>query len=139
MVGENAAAADASGINIVKYKYFFIMLGGALCGLGGAYLSLVHVPVWQENITAGVGWIAVALVIFSTWNPYRALFGAYFFGGLNIIGFRLQKFDLPISIYLLDMLPYISTIIVLIIMSIKKSKENKAPKELGHAYFREER
>ncbi len=139
MVGENAAAADASGINIVKYKYFFIMLGGALCGLGGAYLSLVHVPIWQENITAGVGWIAVALVIFATWNPYRALFGAYFFGGLNIIGFRLQKFNLPISIYLLDMLPYIATIVVLIIMSIKKSKENKAPKELGHAYFREER
>ena len=139
MVGENVAAADASGINIVKYKYGFIMLGGALCGLGGAYLSLVHVPVWQENITAGVGWIAVALVIFSTWNPYKAIFGAYFFGGLSIVGFRLQKFDIPISIYLLDMLPYISTIIVLIIMSIKKSKENKAPKELGTAYFREDR
>ncbi|MFZ7133778.1 MAG: ABC transporter permease [Eubacteriales bacterium] len=139
MVGENPGAADASGINILKYKYGFILLGGALCGLGGAYLSLVYVPVWQENITSGAGWIAVALVIFSLWNPLRAIGGAYFFGGLSIIGFRLQKFDLPISTYLLDMLPYLATILVLIFMSVKKSKENKAPKELGNPYFREER
>lgn len=139
MIGENAGAADASGINVLKYKYAFIMLGGALCGLGGGYLSLVYVPVWQEGVTAGMGWIAVALVIFSLWNPYRAIGGAYFFGGLSIIGFRLQKYSLPISIYFLDMLPYLATIIVLIFMSLKKSKENKPPKELSRAYFREER
>lgn len=139
MVGESPGAADASGINVLKYKYFFILLGGALCGIGGAYLSLVYVPVWQENITSGIGWIAVALVIFSLWNPSRAIWGAYFFGGLSIVGFRLQKFDLPISIYLLDMLPYLATILILIFMSVKKSKENKAPKDLGNPYFREER
>lgn len=139
MIGENPGAADASGINILLYKYTFIMSGGALCGLGGAYLSLVYVPVWQANITSGMGWIAVALVIFALWNPFRAVAGSYFFGGLSIIGFYLQKYDLPISTYLLDMLPYAATIVVLIIMSIKKSKENKAPNELGNAYFREER
>lgn len=139
MVGENPAAADASGINVSRYKYFYILLGGAMSGLGGAFLSLAYIPVWQENITAGKGWIAVALVIFAVWNPYRAIMGAYFFGGLDIIGFRLQKYALPIPIYIINMLPYVATILVLILMSIKKSKENKAPASLGKAYFREER
>lgn len=139
MVGENPAAADASGINVTRYKYFYILLGGALSGLGGAFLSLAYIPVWQENITAGKGWIAVALVIFATWNPYRAIVGAYFFGGLDIIGFRLQKFQLPIPIYIINMLPYVATILVLILMSIRKSKENKSPASVGKAYFREER
>lgn len=139
MVGENPSAADASGINVDLYKYVHILIGGALCGLGGAYLSLVYVPAWQENVTAGRGWIAVALVIFATWSPYKALIGSYFFGGLDIIGFRLQKYDIKISQYIVDMLPYIVTILVLIIVSTKKSKEHMPPKGLGDAYFREER
>ncbi|QSX07898.1 ABC transporter permease [Alkalibacter rhizosphaerae] len=139
MVGENPGAADASGINVTRYKYFYILMGGALSGLGGAFLSLAYIPVWQENITAGKGWIAVALVIFATWNPYRAVLGAYFFGGLDIIGFRLQKFALPVPIYIINMLPYVATVIVLILMSIKKSKENKSPASVGKPYFREER
>lgn len=139
VIGENPAAADASGINVSLYKYVHILLGGALCGLGGAYLSLVYVPAWQENITAGRGWIAVALVIFTTWSPYKAILGSYFFGGLDIIGFRLQKFDIKISQYLIDMLPYIVTILVLIFISMKKSKENSPPKGLGVPYFREDR
>jgi simple sugar transport system permease protein len=139
MVGENPGAADASGINVNRYKYFYILMGGVLSGLGGAFLSLSYIPVWQENITAGKGWIAVALVIFATWNPNRAVLGAYFFGGLDIIGFRLQKFSLPIPIYIINMLPYVATILVLILMSIKKSKENKSPASVGKAYFREER
>jgi simple sugar transport system permease protein len=138
-VGENPAAADASGINVTLYKYVHILLGGALCGLGGAYLSLVYVPAWQENITAGRGWIAVALVIFTTWSPYKAILGSFFFGGLDIIGFRLQKYDMKISQYLIDMLPYIMTILVLIFVSMKKSKENSPPKALGNPYFREDR
>jgi simple sugar transport system permease protein len=89
-VGENPAAADVASISVSMYKYIHILTGGALCGLGGAYLSLVYVPAWQENITSGRGWIAVALVIFATWNPYKALFGSYLFGGLDIIGFRIQ-------------------------------------------------
>lgn len=139
MVGENPAAADASGINVTRYKYFYILLGGAMSGLGGAFLSLAYIPVWQENITAGKGWIAVALVIFATWNPYRAILGAYFFGGLDIIGFRLQKYALPVPIYIINMLPYAATILVLILMSIRKTKENKSPASVGKAYFREER
>ncbi len=136
-VGENPSAADASGININLYKYVHILIGGALCGLGGAYLAVVEVPQWQENITAGRGWIAIALVIFCKWNPYKATIGAYLFGGLSIIGFRLQH--LNISQNLLDMLPYLITIIVLVISSMKKSKENSPPKGLSVPYFREER
>ncbi|KDR93932.1 nucleoside ABC transporter membrane protein [Peptoclostridium litorale DSM 5388] len=139
MVGENPAAADASGINVTLYKYVHILAGGALCALGGAYLSLVYVPAWQENVTAGRGWIAVALVIFSMWNPYKAMASAYFFGGLDIIGFRIQKYNLPISQYVIDMLPYIATILVLVVVSAKKSKENMAPESLGVSYFREDR
>lgn len=136
-VGENPSAADSSGININLYKYLHILIGGALCGLGGAYLAVVEVPQWQENITAGRGWIAIALVIFCKWNPYKATIGAYLFGGLSIIGFRLQH--LNISQNLLDMLPYLITIVVLVISSMRKSKENSPPKGLSIPYFREER
>ena len=138
-VGENPGAADAASINVTLYKYVHILLGGALCGLGGAYLSLVYVPAWQDNITAGRGWIAVALVIFAVWNPYRALFGAYLFGGLDIIGFRIQGTSIQVSQYLIDMLPYLVTIIVLVFVSFKKSQEHSPPKGLGKPYFREER
>jgi simple sugar transport system permease protein len=138
-VGENPGAADATGINVALYKYVHTLLGGALCGLGGAYLSLVYVPAWQEGVTAGRGWIAVALVIFSTWNPYKVLFGAYLFGGLDIIGFRIQGLGINVSQYFIDMLPYLVTITVLVVVSMKKSKEKAPPKGLGNAYFREER
>lgn len=138
-VGENPGAADAASINISLYKYLHVLLGGALCGLAGAYLSLVYIPAWQENVTAGRGWIAVALVIFATWNPYKAIIGSYLFGGLDIIGFRIQGTGFPVSLYILDMLPYLVTIVILVIISLKKSKENSPPKGLGLPYFREER
>lgn len=138
-IGENPAAADAASVNVSLYKYLHILLGGALCGLGGAYLSLVYVPAWQENITAGRGWIAVALVIFSAWNPYKAIFSSYFFGGLDIIGFRIQGTGFPVSQYILDMLPYLATMLVLVFVSMKGSKEKAPPQGLGVAYFREER
>lgn len=137
--GENPASADAAGINVTLYKYIHILMGGALCGLGGAYLSLVYVPAWQESITGGRGWIAVALVIFSTWNPFKAILGSYLFGGLDIIGFRLQGTRFAVSQYLIDMLPYVVTIIVLVVVSFKKSKNSSPPKNLGEAYYREER
>jgi simple sugar transport system permease protein len=137
-VGENPYAADANGISVSLYKYVHILLGSALCGLGGAYLSLVYIPAWQENITAGRGWIAVALVIFSMWHPSRALIGAFVFGGLDIIGFRLQELDISVSQYLIDMLPYAVTILVLIFNSVRKDF-NAGPKALSVAYFREER
>ncbi len=138
-VGENAAAADAAGVNITLYKYTHIIIGGILCGIAGAYLSLVYIPSWQENVTAGRGWIAVALVIFCRWNPYRIFIGAYLFGGLDIIGFRLQKYDFQISQYIIDMLPYVVTIVILIFVSVRKSRSGLAPANLGVSYFREER
>ncbi|MBU3161407.1 ABC transporter permease [Clostridium frigoris] len=139
-VGENPAAADAASINVTAYKYANTLIGGALCGLGGAYLSLVYVPAWQENVTAGRGWIAVALVIFATWKPQKAIIGAYLFGGLDILGFRLQGLPgFEISQYLIDLLPYVVTIIILVIVSMKKSSKNSPPAGLSVPYFREER
>ena len=145
-VGESPAVADAAGIHVMLYKYVHVILGGFFCGLGGAYLSLVFVPRWQENITAGAGWIAVALVIFSTWNPLRAIFAAYLFGALRGLSFKFQNIDLSISgtriiLYpqLLDMIPYLATIIVLLIITRRKKKEYQAPASLGSSYYREER
>lgn len=136
-IGENPAAADAASINVNLYKYVHILLGGALSGLGGAYLSLVYVPTWQDNVTAGRGWIAVALVIFAGWNPFKAIIGAFFFGGLDIIGFRLTN---PIvSQYLIAAIPYIATFVILVVVSMRKSKKNSPPNALGNSYFREER
>jgi simple sugar transport system permease protein len=145
-VGENPAVADAAGIPVVFYKYIHVTLGGFFCGLGGAYLSLVFVPRWQENITAGAGWIAVALIIFSTWNPLKAIFAAYLFGALKGVGFKFQNIDLSIfgrriifHPQILDMLPYFATILVLIIITRRRKKEYQAPAGLGTPYFREER
>jgi simple sugar transport system permease protein len=145
-VGENPAVADAAGIPVILYKYVHVVSGGFFCGIGGAYLSLVFVPRWQENITAGAGWIAVALIIFSTWNPLRAVFAAYLFGALRGVGFKFQNIDLSIAgtrvvFYpqLLDMLPYAATIAALLIITRRKKKEYQAPAALGSPYFREER
>lgn len=138
-VGENPGAADAAGINVAWYKYVHTLVGGALCGLGGAYLSLVYVPALQEGVTAGRGWIAVALVIFATWNPYKAIIGSFLFGGLDIIGFRMQSLGINVSQYFIDMLPYLVTITVLVVVSMRKSKEKAGPKACGLPYFREER
>ena len=138
-VGENTAAADASGINVILYKYVHIVTGGGLCGLGGAFMSLVIIPVWQEGLIAGRGWIAVALVIFASWRPLRALLGALLFGGLSIVGFRLQGLGINISQFFIDMAPYVATIIIVILSTHKNKKEDRAPNDLGKAYFREER
>ena len=138
MVGENPGAADTAGINVALYKYVHILIGGMLCGIAGAYMSMITVPSWQDGVTGGRGWIAVALVIFVTWNPYKAMLGSYFFGALSILGLYLQGYvHIPQSIF--DMLPYFATIIVLIMISLKKSKENNPPKALGEPYFREDR
>lgn len=136
-IGENPKSADNAGVNINLYKYVHILLGGALCGLGGAYLSIVEVPVWQENITSGKGWIAIALVIFAKWNPLKAIYASFIFGGLSILGLRIQHLNVPQS--LLEALPYLFTIVILVISSIKKDNENGPPKGLSIPYFREER
>ena len=139
MIGENPGAADAAGIPVNLYKYIHILSGGALCGLGGAFLPLVYVPAWQDGITAGRGWIAVALIIFIGWNPMKAILGAVFFGGLDILGLRLQGAGIHINQYFVDMVPYGMTILVLVLAGFKKKSLSLPPKALGNAYFREER
>lgn len=138
-IGENPASADASGINITLYKYVHILIGGALCGMGGAYISTSFVGRWQQSITGGQGYIAVALVIFAMWSPIKAIFGAYLFGilrGAGIIFQNVPIFGVTVSSQLLDMIPYVMTIIVLISM---RKMNNKAPNALGVSYFREDR
>ncbi|MBM7855914.1 simple sugar transport system permease protein [Desulfohalotomaculum tongense] len=139
-VGENPGAADSLGVSVSKTRYLYTMVGGMLAGIGGAYLSLVYAPAWMENMTAGRGWIAVALVIFSTWNPLYALVGAYMFGGIDALGFRMQLLDVQIPSYFLSMLPYICTILILILTTYKAQRNGVgAPKALGLSYDREER
>jgi len=139
-VGENPAAADAVGISVYKTRYLYVILGGMLAGLGGAYLSLAYAPSWLENMTAGRGWIAVALVIFATWNPIKCIVGSYIFGGVDALGFRIQTRGFEISPFFLQMLPYICTIVVLILITREtKTRRISAPGALGLPYDREER
>lgn len=139
-VGENPAAADSLGVSVSKTRYLYTIVGGMLAGLGGAYLSLAYAPAWMENMTAGRGWIAVALVIFAAWNPLYALVGAYMFGAISALGFRMQVLEITISPYFLSMLPYICTILVLIIVTRRSQTSGVgAPKALGLSYDREER
>lgn len=137
-IGESPETADSLGVNVFGLRYLYVFLGGVLAGLGGAYLSLAFAPSWLENMTAGRGWIAVALVIFAVWNPLRALFGAYLFGGIEAIGYRSQVLGIAISPYLLRALPYLFTIIVLIIITARSRKHRLgAPAKLGLPYSRE--
>ncbi|RKJ02355.1 ABC transporter permease, partial [Butyricicoccus sp. 1XD8-22] len=98
-VGDNPATSDATGISVIKYKYFHVIAGSMLMGLAGFYLIMVYSTSWMEGMTSGRGWIAVALVIFARWNPLLAIFAAYFFGGLDSLGFRMQLFEIPIPSY----------------------------------------
>ncbi len=138
MVGENPAAADVIGISVNKYKYIHIFISGLLYGIGGAYICFTTIPTWQNDIVAGRGWIAVALVIFAAWNPIKAFFGSALFGLLLILGVRLQQFHLPVSLYFFDMLPYLMTIVILFIGSFRKGGTGE-PAALGQSYFRESR
>ena len=138
IVGENPEAADALGISVSLTKYLHVLVSGVLSGIGGAYICCASIPTWQNNIVAGKGWIAVALVIFSRWNPVRALFGTVLFGLLSILGIRLQKYNLPISQYIFGMLPYLMTIVILYIGSFRRNKSGE-PAGLGLSWFRETR
>ncbi|MEW6546150.1 MAG: ABC transporter permease [Bacillota bacterium] len=135
-VGENPAAADAMGINVVWTRYIYTVAGGMLAGAGGAYLSLAYAPTWLENMTAGRGWIAVALVIFAGWNPLVALAGSYLFGGVDALGLRIQAVGTVVPSFFLSMLPYVFTILVLLV-SARGKRRLAAPGALGLAYDRE--
>lgn len=140
-VGENPATADAMGISVTRTRYAYTILGGMLIGLGGAHLSLAYTPGWTENLTGGRGWIAIALVIFATWDPFRAVVGAVLFGGVNAVQFRLQAAGTTIPAAFLGMLPYLFTIVVLVVITWWEafSKRVGAPAALGLPYVREER
>ncbi len=128
--GENPAATRAAGLNVLLYRWTGILVGGFFMGLGGAYLSLAYTHLWTNNMTAGRGWIAVALVIFAFWRPGRAIFGAYLFGGIMSLQLRMQAMGTQLPSSLLLMLPYLLTIFVLVFSSWKKGK-SEAPAALG--------
>jgi len=139
-VGESPQTADAMGINVVKYRYVHTIIGGTLAGLGGAFYSLAIVPTWVDGMTKGAGWIAIALVIFGFWRPDLTLVGAYLFGGLQSLGATLKARNFHVSGDLLDALPFVMTIVVLILVSTRFAhKRLGAPAALGVPYEREER
>ena len=134
-VGENHDAAHALGYKVIRIRLMAIAFGGACAGLGGAYLSLVRVPQWTEGMTAGAGWIALALVVFASWKPWRVLLGAYLFGGLTVLQLNLQAAGMKIPVEYLSMSPYLITILVLVIMSSGRGRAAlNAPAELGRSF-----
>jgi len=139
-LGENPAAADTCGVPVNRYRFLAVTIGSGIVGIGGAYLSLASTPMWIENMTAGRGWIAVALVIFAGWSSPRALLGAYLFGGITAMQLRFQAMGTTISAHILQMLPYTFTILVLVISTIRLAKgASQQPESLGQPYDREDR
>lgn len=139
-IGENPATADAMGVGIVSRRYTYTLIGGALAGLGGAYLSLGYTPTWVEGMTAGRGWIAVGLVVFGTWDPVRVMAGAYLFGFVDGFQLRAQGLGSTIPSFFLNMLPYLFTVAVVALSSGERLQRRLGiPRALGLPYWREER
>ena len=115
-IGESPRNAHAIGYPVIVLRYTMIAFGGAMAGLSGAYLSLGLTPMWVEGMSAGRGWIALALVVFATWKPRRLILGAYLFGGVTVLQFHGQGFGLPVPSEFLSMLPYLATIVVLVLI-----------------------
>lgn len=134
-VGESHDAAHALGYKVTRIRVLAILFGGAMAGLGGAYVSLIRVPQWTDGITAGAGWIALAIVVFASWKPWRVLLGAYLFGGITVLQLNLQAAGARIPVEYLSMSPYLITILVLVIMSSGKGKAAlNAPASLGQNF-----
>ena len=144
-VGENTATADAAGINVTKYKYLATCIGAGISGLGGTYYVMNYIKgTWENQGTIeALGWLAVALVIFTTWKPLNAIWGSYLFGLLYwLYQFLPTLLHISVPGYVTDliqMVPYLVTIVVLVVTSLRKKRENQPPASLGLAYFREER
>ena len=135
--GENPMATETQGINVYRVRYWCVVIGGAFSGMAGAHLSTSYSKSWIEGMTAGRGWIVIALTIFALWNPMRAIIGAFLFGGIFVIQYLLQP--LGISPNFLAMLPYISTLFVLFIGALRDSRKMNAPAMLAEPYRRGER
>ena len=138
-VGENPATADAAGINVIRYKYLSTLIGGAIAGLGGLYFVMDYTGgAWTNNGFGDRGWLAIAIVIFAIWRPTTAIFSSFLFGGLYILCFYIPGLSSSTK-EIINMLPYVVTILVLIIISMRKKRETQPPASLGLSYFREER
>ncbi|MEC9345619.1 MAG: ABC transporter permease [Pseudomonadota bacterium] len=134
-VGENHDAAHAIGFPVVRIRMAALAFGGALAGLGGAHLSIARTPLWSEGMTAGRGWIALAIVVFAGWRAGRTLFGAYLFGGVTILQLHVQGLGVAIPAQYLSMLPYLATILVLVLISVDSSRQVlRAPGSLGRTF-----
>lgn len=134
-VGESHDAAHAIGYPVIGIRYLAVAFGGAMAGIGGAYLSLVYTPMWIENMTAGRGWIALALVVFATWRPGRVVLGAYLFGGVTILQLHVQGVGIGIASQLLSMLPYLATVLVLVLISRNRLLIRlNAPADIGRTF-----
>jgi general nucleoside transport system permease protein len=116
-IGDNHGSAHALGIDVIRTRYLAVMFGGACAGMAGGYLSLVYTPQWIENMTAGRGWIALALVVFASWRPWRVLAGAYLFGAVSIGQLHAQALGMGVPSQLLSSLPYLATVLVLVLIS----------------------
>lgn len=139
-VGESPVTADTLGIPVERVRYLCVFLGGMLAGLGGCFLSLAYTRIWVDQMTAGRGWIAIALVIFAAWTPQRALWGAYLFGGIEGLQLRLQAAGVGVSHHLLQMMPYVATILVLLVSARETFRRRMgAPESLMKPYMRGER
>mgnify|MGYP000373939654 FL=1 len=131
-VGENHNSAYALGYNVIKTRYLTIIFGGVMSSLAGYYISICYAPMWQEGMTAGRGWIALALVVFATWKPWRLLVGAYIFGGVAIMQMNLQAIGVKLPGQFFNMMPYLATIIVLVFISSNKLRlKLSAPSSLN--------
>ncbi|HEU68210.1 MAG TPA: ABC transporter permease, partial [Candidatus Acetothermia bacterium] len=135
-VGESPATADSLGINVTLVRYLGVALGGLLAGVAGGYLSVAYRPAWTEGMTAGMGWIVIALTIFASWDPLQAIWGAFFFGALYHLSFRLQAYVSP---ELLKLMPYAFAILVLAVSGFGSRWRRRAPGSLGVPYVRGER
>ncbi len=139
-VGENPATADAMGINVTRYKYVSTVVGGAIAGLGGLYYIMDYAfGTWSTGSFGDRGWLAIALVIFALWKPKMGIVGSFLFGALYVLPARLDFGENRIGQYAVNMLPYVVTIVVLVITSMRKKREYQPPQSLGLPYFREER
>ena len=134
-VGDSHDAAHSIGYSVIGIRYMAVIFGGAMSGIGGAYLSLAYTPMWAENMTAGRGWIALALIVFATWKPGLVLVGAYMFGGITILQLHAQAAGLDLPSQVLSMLPYLATILVLVLISKDQSRIRKhAPACIGRIF-----
>jgi ABC-type uncharacterized transport system permease subunit len=132
--GENHASAHALGYPVLRIRLYATLFGGACAGLAGAYLSLVYTPFWTSGMTGGRGWIALAIVVFASWMPYRAAAGAYLFGGLTILQLHAQSAGVPVPSQLLAALPYLITIVVLVLIMRVRSQGAAGPQSLGYTF-----